>query len=44
MECAAEAGRRNVEGKSERRSLALNSGRTGVSLKRRLRRRRNKEQ
>jgi hypothetical protein len=29
-----------LEGKSQRSSLALNSGRTGVSLKRRLRRRR----
>jgi hypothetical protein len=39
-ECAAEEGRRNDGRKSQRSSLALISGRTGVSLERRLRRRR----
>jgi hypothetical protein len=32
-----------MEGKSKRRSFPINSGRTGVSLERRLRRRRRKK-
>jgi hypothetical protein len=34
-ECAAEAGQK-AEGKSQRNSLVQNSGRTGISLQRRL--------